>query len=108
MTYADQLNHPLWKMKKNRVMAENNCRCQHCGRQDAQMQVHHVHYIKGRMAWEYPDEMMMCLCEWCHQRWHDEHGKAQNALALALKRIPGPRIPKVASRLMTEAMEEMA
>jgi len=107
MTYAEQLDHPLWKMRKNRVLAANNCCCQHCGRQDAQMQVHHVHYKKGRMAWEYPEEMLMCLCEWCHKRWHEEHGKAQNALAMALKRIPGPRIPKVASRLMIEAMEEI-
>ena len=107
MNYAEQLQSSRWQMLKNRILAENNCRCQHCGRSDARMEVHHVHYIKGRMAWEYPDVMMMCLCCHCHNDWHAEHKKAQNALAIALKMIPATRVYTVAARLMTEAMKEI-
>ena len=107
MTYQEQLKTNQWAQLKNRIMLENGNRCQHCGRQDERMEVHHVHYIKGRMAWEYPEVMMQCLCGPCHNGWHEEHKKAQNALAIALKLIPAARVYTVASRLMIEAMKEI-
>ena len=107
MTYPEQLQSKPWMRLKNRIMWENNNRCQHCGDSDARMEVHHVHYVKGRMAWEYPDVMMMCLCRYCHAGWHEEHKKAQNALAIALKPVPAERVQKVADYLISKAMLEI-
>lgn len=32
--------------------------------------MHHKKYIKGRMAWEYPDSLLQTLCGRCHLEVH--------------------------------------
>lgn len=34
------------------------------------LQVHHKHYIIGRKAWEYEDEVLVTLCQDCHSKVH--------------------------------------
>jgi len=30
------------------------------------LEVHHVCYVRGKEPWEYPDELLKCLCPVCH------------------------------------------
>jgi hypothetical protein len=37
------------------------------------LQVHHKHYILNRLPWEYDDEELITLCNWCHWEFHENH-----------------------------------
>ncbi len=43
-----------------------NKNCPHRKDTSVIMEVHHLDYIDGTMAWEYPDDMLITLCEKCH------------------------------------------
>ena len=51
-------------------MQRDNFTCQICGSQDKMLHVHHTAYEKDKMIWEYPDEMLVTLCEDCHEYEH--------------------------------------
>lgn len=35
------------------------------------LEVHHRYYIRDRYPWEYPDNALVTLCNWCHQELHN-------------------------------------
>ncbi|MFD3003102.1 hypothetical protein ACFS7Z_22255 [Pontibacter toksunensis] len=37
------------------------------------MQVHHVCYIRNRLPWEYSNNYLVTLCNWCHWEFHQEY-----------------------------------
>jgi len=47
-------------------------RCAHCLRTASEvvLQVHHRHYVKGRLPWEYPYDECDVLCRGCHAKEH--------------------------------------
>ncbi len=36
------------------------------------MHVHHRFYIKGKLPWEYDDDALITLCNWCHWELHEQ------------------------------------
>ena len=36
------------------------------------LQVHHKHYVEGKLPWEYPNEYLITLCNWCHFELHQK------------------------------------
>lgn len=45
-TYFDFLSDPRWQQKKTEILQRDNFTCQHCGRQDRTLHVHHLLYNK--------------------------------------------------------------
>lgn len=47
-------------------------KCERCNRKsgDVVLQVHHPHYEKGRLPWEYEKLFCVVLCKGCHAREH--------------------------------------
>jgi len=37
------------------------------------LNVHHRYYMKGKMAWDYPDNVFETLCSECHEAFHAEN-----------------------------------
>lgn len=72
MTYAEQLKTKQWKEVRDRILRRDKYTCQRC-RSNENLQVHHIHYIQFRMAWEYEDNNLVTLCRLCHA---ETHGKA--------------------------------
>lgn len=75
MKYKDQLKTSAWLRKKYEVMHRDNFVCSNCLKDnfESQLEVHHIAYYKdNRMAWEYPDYLLVTLCRDCHQKEHDE------------------------------------
>ena len=35
------------------------------------LHVHHKYYVQGKLAWEYPNAALICLCQTCHQELHN-------------------------------------
>ena len=88
MTYGEQLRHPNWQRRRLEIMKRDEFVCQSCFASDAPLHVHHKHYTKGRMVWEYTDDELVTLCEECHAQAHDE--KEALKVVLSRLRVAGP------------------
>lgn len=81
MNYQQQLQHPKWKEKREEVMQLANYKCEMCQDEERKdLQVHHGVYLKGKMAWEYDNEVLYCLCSDCHFHVQADMERAQYEL----------------------------
>lgn len=80
MEYKDQLRTSAWLRKKFEIMERDNFVCSQCLNDnfESQLQVHHITYITGRKAWQYPDYMLVTLCKICHEKEHEELATKKN------------------------------
>jgi len=75
MTYREQLLHPNWQRKRLEILQRDEFRCQLCRDDDSTLHVHHKQYARGRLAWEYPNDELVTLCEGCHESMHEQQGQ---------------------------------
>jgi len=68
LTYKEKLQSVFWQKKRLAVLEEARWRCRECGQSARQLQVHHVFYFPGRDPWDYPEHLLLCLCDSCHVR----------------------------------------
>jgi hypothetical protein len=73
MKYKEQLETVQWKTKKSKVLKRDNYKCTQCKCGDEELHVHHIYYIGGHLAWDYPDKALITLCKTCHKAWHKTH-----------------------------------
>lgn len=66
-TYAEKLQDPRWQQKRLRVMERDEFTCQACFNTENMLTVHHKYYIYKKDPWDYPDEVLVTLCEECHK-----------------------------------------
>lgn len=38
------------------------------------LHVHHNYYVLSNLPWEYPDQALITLCNWCHWDFHERNG----------------------------------
>ena len=70
LSYSAQLRNPLWKEKRDSVLKERGNKCEKCNSTD-NLQVHHIKYLKDKLAWEYDNSLLECLCGNCHMKEHN-------------------------------------
>ena len=70
MDYKEQLKHPKWQKKRLEIMNRDQFQCQCCMDKEDTLTVHHKKYIQGKKAWEYPDNLLITLCNPCHENIH--------------------------------------
>lgn len=71
LNYKEQLADSRWLQKKAEILIRDNYTCQKCGAK-SHLNVHHLSYEKGKLAWEYPNEKLITLCHNCHEDLHRE------------------------------------
>jgi hypothetical protein len=81
LSYWEQLRSPQWQRRRLEIMQRDEFRCQYCRDDTSTLNVHHKHYIKGRLAWEYSDDELVTLCEPCHELSHEENEQWKPLLA---------------------------
>jgi hypothetical protein len=102
--YSDKLKNPRWQKKRLEILERDNYICQFCGHDDFTLVVHHKYYDKTIEPWDYPNEALITLCEYCHKdetEKRDDYEKqiialmrnsfsvsSLKALIFYLKRIP--------------------
>jgi len=72
LSYTDQLKDRRWHIKRNSILLRDNHQCRNVNclyKKDTSViiEVHHLDYIEGTMAWDYPDDMLISLCRKCHE-----------------------------------------
>lgn len=76
-SYGALLLHPKWKSKRKEILTRDLHRCIHCKREEG-LQIHHrqYHFIisqqQFKLPWDYPDHLLITLCESCHNRGHNK------------------------------------
>lgn len=70
MDYKEQIKSPKWQRRRLEILQRDDFTCQICGCKDKMLHVHHTAYERDKMIWEYPDEMLITLCEDCHEHEH--------------------------------------
>lgn len=98
MTYKEQLLHPNWQRKRLEIMRRDEFQCRMCGDDETTLHVHHKQYVKGRLAWECPDEELVTLCEDCHESMHEQTSAFRSLLAML--DVDGPHSLSVALALV--------
>jgi hypothetical protein len=63
-------NNPKWLIKKDKILARDNYKCQICD-SGKYLKVHHTYYDDKKPVWDYPDKSLITLCRICHKRAHD-------------------------------------
>ncbi|HQR20070.1 MAG TPA: hypothetical protein PKV98_04345 [Burkholderiaceae bacterium] len=66
-TYYEKLKDPRWQKRRLDILARDEWMCQACYDAESTLHVHHIAYRKGAEPWEYPDHMLVTLCEECHE-----------------------------------------
>jgi len=69
-TYQDQLKDPRWIELRERIIEKARRICSICNSVDNTLQVHHLVYHDGLMAWEYEENELLCICDNCHEDYH--------------------------------------
>lgn len=69
-TYREKLQDPRWQEKRLRVMESAGFKCEKCGSRERNLQVHHNQNQKGLEPWEYSNDDLELLCDYCHKYQH--------------------------------------
>lgn len=74
INYSTKLKDPRWQKKRLEILQRDNWSCQRCGDNKSTLHVHHRRYIPDRDPWDYPDDILVTLCEDCHQNESETMG----------------------------------
>jgi len=85
--YFDKLKDPRWQKKRLKIFERDNWTCQMCGSTINSLVVHHIFYILNMEPWEYKDELLITLCDNCHETETETIDSAKKEVTQALKRL---------------------
>lgn len=70
-TYAELLEDPRWKAKRDEIIARDGAHCRFCGQMD-DLHVHHILYEENTDPWDYDESYLITVCGFCHNRIHSQ------------------------------------
>lgn len=82
--YSKKLLDPRWQKKRLEIMQRDDWMCQLCGDKENTLHVHHVFYLKDKDIWDYPECLLITLCDSCHE---EEHSNAYDDAISILKQL---------------------
>lgn len=65
-----------------------------------------MHYIKGFNPWDYPKELLKCLCLQCHHERQEIETSLKIEMMKRLKHVPSARLKLIFWHTMQEAIAE--
>ena len=66
-TYREKLLDPRWQKMRLGILERDDWTCQICGNKESTLHIHHRRYIAGNNPWDYPERLLVTLCEDCHE-----------------------------------------
>jgi len=82
VTYSEKLKDPRWQKKRLKIFERDEWRCQKCFDAESMLAVHHRYYIVDREPWDYPDKLLVTLCEDCHESERLNYDNAEDILSM--------------------------
>lgn len=75
-SYGALLFRPEWKIKREEILKRDSHSCVVChGKMGVQVHHRQYHFMvrqnQFRMPWDYPPNLLITLCEYCHKRGHN-------------------------------------
>ena len=69
--YIEKFKDPRWQKKRLQILERDNWVCQSCGDDISMLIVHHLSYDdEAEGPWDYPDLLLITLCQECHFSAH--------------------------------------
>ena len=84
MYYKNLLNNPLWQKKRLEIFERDKWSCKACGSNENTLHAHHIYYEKNLKPWEYDNECLVTICEYCHDEIHGEIKKVSGIIAFEI------------------------
>lgn len=74
LSYEELLLSDEWREKRKHIINRDTMQCRMCGNQKkSELEVHHRYYVYNSSPWNYPDEALITLCQYCHSIIHDTY-----------------------------------
>jgi hypothetical protein len=108
LNYQEQLRDPRWQRKRLQILNDANFKCEDCGDEKTELNVHHSAYLRGIPAWDHPDELLHCLCRPCHKERQAVEESLKIEMMKRLRRVPIARLKAVFFAVLDEALKEAA
>lgn len=83
MNYSKKLKDPRWQKKRLKILERDNFKCADCEDEDSTLNIHHIAYHKE--PWDCPDELLITLCENCHEEETREIKRTASQLIKLMK-----------------------
>jgi hypothetical protein len=87
-SYIEKLKDPRWQKIRLKVFQRDEWRCQKCYSDEQTLHVHHRFYdrLKYPDPWQYPLELLVTLCSYCHEVETDDMKEVEFNLLKSLKK----------------------
>ena len=82
--YSAKLRDPRWQKKRLEIMQRDKFSCQCCGDGESTLNVHHFEYHGD--PWSTPPELLITLCEQCHENEGYARKESEKQLLSALRK----------------------
>jgi len=83
--YSQKLRDPRWQKKRLHIMERDDWTCQKCFDADSTLVVHHRRYLPDKEPWDYPDYLLITLCEECHDQERETRPDVESDLLAMLR-----------------------
>lgn len=70
-TYAEKLKDQRWEDKRIHILRRDGNCCKLCGSCE-NLHVHHILYEEDTDPWDYDENYLLTVCEFCHNRIHSQ------------------------------------
>lgn len=64
--YSKKLKSPKWQKKRLEILNRDSYKCRFCEDQESTLHIHHISYSDGE-PWDIDNNLLITLCESCHQ-----------------------------------------
>ena len=71
LSYAETLKDQRWEDKRMHILRRDNNCCKLCGSYE-NLHVHHILYEEDTDPWDYDENYLITVCEFCHNRIHSQ------------------------------------
>ena len=71
--FFEQYKDPRWQKKRLEIMQRDEFMCQECGETEQTLNVHHLIYYPNKAPWQYENDELKTLCEYCHISLHEDY-----------------------------------
>jgi len=83
--YAEKYKDPRWQKKRLEILERDEWECQKCGDKESTLHVHHRYYEPNTDPWDYQNQVLVTLCNNCHEEEHDSTIYQSNILFDAIR-----------------------